>query len=81
MSLLTDTDANKKRTYEEEIEDDMDAYFDDVETMEMKVAPRRIAKLKGSHGRTLAGAVLTMRDATDFEEAAFLAPMDVDDGR
>ena len=77
MSLSPDTSANKKRTYEEDIEDDMDEYFEDVNT---EVTTRRIAKAKGWYrGVTGENMVKAARASVDFEEAGFLAPMDVDD--
>ena len=78
MSLSSDTSANKKRTYEDDIEDDMDDLFENVET---EVTERRIAKLKSSHRRMAEGgaAVRAVAAGFDFEDAGFLAPMDVDD--
>ena len=73
-----------KRSYEEDIEDDLDAYFDEVEAEEQMapVEARRIARLKNSpHKRTVGGVSVyssTGGVAGDFEEAPFLAPMETE---
>ena len=79
--------GSRKRTYEEETEEEIDAYFDGIGADEaaeqqMMREGRRIAKMKGrsdwpGKGRP-AGAVRVV-GVDDFEEAAFLAPMDVDE--
>ncbi|GAB7333070.1 hypothetical protein MBLNU13_g04751t1 [Cladosporium sp. NU13] len=74
-----------KRSYEEEIEEDLDAYFDEVEAEE-QMAPvegRRIARLKNSPQKQTNGGVdvynpVRVAVAGDFEEAPFLAPMETD---
>jgi hypothetical protein len=72
-----------KRSYEEDIEDDLDAYFDEVEAEEQMapVAGRHIAKLKNSPQKQISGGIgvytSTGRVAGDFEEAPFLAPMEM----
>lgn len=75
--------ATNKRSFDEEIEDDLDAYFDEVEAEEQKtpVVARRIAKLKNSPRKQIvapAGGVFTGGVEGDFEEAAFLVPMETD---
>lgn len=71
---------SKKRTFEEEIEEDMDAFFDEVEDEKMGAGRRPIAKPKVGLRRAATDGVLVAGVADgDFDEAAFLAPMDVDD--
>lgn len=71
-----------KRSYDDEAADDVDAYFDEVEAEEqtVPVEARRIAKLKNSPRKQVAGRVAGFGSAIavegDFEEAAFLAPME-----
>ena len=72
-----------KRSYEEDIEDDLDAYFEEVEAQEY-IAPmegRRIATLKTSPRKQINGGVgmftSTSGGAEDFEEAPFLAPLEM----
>lgn len=83
MSNAAHTLPNK-RSYEEDIEDDLDAYFDEVEAEEQMapVEARRIARLKNSpHKRTVGGVSVyssTGGVAGDFEEAPFLAPMETE---
>ena len=65
-------------------EDDVDAYFDEVEAEEQNVPAeaRRIAKLKNSPRKQMSGRVAVFNPVigveSDFEEAAFLAPMETD---
>ena len=74
-------DLSNKRSYEEDIEEDLDAYFDEVEAEE-QVAPvegRRIARLKNSPRKQINGSVDVYTSPGvegDFEEAPFLAPME-----
>lgn len=72
--------SGKKRTYEEEAEEDMDAFFDEIEAEEQDnvISARRIAKPKGMLKKAATVPGVTIVD-DDFEDAAFLAPMDVDD--
>lgn len=71
-----------KRSYEEEIEDELDAYFSEVEEEdhETLIAKRAIAQPRNSMQKVPAGngQVAIVGEDGDFEEAAFLAPMDVD---
>jgi hypothetical protein len=92
-SFVSSTSAqsgSRKRTYEEETEEEIDAFFDEVEVQNAAEAveqqmvrdDRPIARMKGKSnlpdkGRS-AGAVRVVGE-DDFEEAAFLAPMDVDE--
>jgi hypothetical protein len=82
--------GSRKRMYEEEAEEEIDAFFDEVEAQNAAEAveqqmvrdDRPIARMKGKSnlpdkGRS-AGAVRVVGE-DDFEEAAFLAPMDVDE--
>ena len=73
----------RKRTYEEEVEDDLDAFFDDLGdgAGELRVE-RPIARMK-VQGRKGGDAVVQAAPARgfDFEDAVFLVPqegMDVD---
>ncbi|KAF2213133.1 hypothetical protein CERZMDRAFT_96801 [Cercospora zeae-maydis SCOH1-5] len=76
-------DANaKKRSYEDEVESDMDAFFDDGDFGE--AAPfggatktRFMARMKSSPSKPLISAVQVVED-DDFEEATFLMPMEVE---
>jgi hypothetical protein len=71
-----------KRAYDDDAEDDVDAYFDEVEAEEenVPVETRRIARLKNSPRKQVAGRLAVFNSAIgvegDFEEAAFLAPME-----
>lgn len=75
-------ELSNKRSYEEDIEEDLDAYFDEVEAEE-QMAPvegRSIARLKNSpHKQTIGGVGVYNSNCGidgDFEEAPFLAPME-----
>ncbi|WPH03460.1 Hypothetical protein R9X50_00634000 [Acrodontium crateriforme] len=74
--------TSKKRAYEDEIEDDLDAYFNTVEAIEQ--ADRPIAKPRAMlHKPTTLDRFVFASGPDDFEEAAFLAPvegMDLDQG-
>lgn len=79
-----ETKASKKRSYDDEAEEDMDAYFDELRA-EDQMAPvegRRIARLKGSPQKQAIGDIGVYNSTGgvegDFEEATFLAPMDPD---
>jgi hypothetical protein len=75
---------SNRRSYEEEIEDDLEAYFDEVDAQETMttVEGRRIAKLRNSpRKQTIAGTGFytpAVGSDSDFEEATFLAPMEMD---
>lgn len=74
---------SNKRSYDEDIEEDLDAYFDEVEAEE-QMAPvhgRQIARLKNSPRKQAnvgvdASTSSGVEVAGDFEEAPFLAPME-----
>ncbi|KAI7232013.1 hypothetical protein KC330_g6134 [Hortaea werneckii] len=73
---------SKKRTYDEEMEEEMDAYFEGgaggaEEMGQVDVAGRKIAKPRGAVGRK--GGNGSGGVDGDFGEASFLAPMDVDE--
>lgn len=76
--------AANKRSYDDEIEEDMDAYFDEVEAEEhpVPIEARRIAQPRRSprKGAQGTGAVFQSSSVVDgdFEDAPFLAPMDTD---
>jgi len=71
-----------KRAYDDDAEDDVDAYFDEVEAEEgnVPIETRRFARLKDSPRKQVAGRLAVFNSAVgvegDFEEAAFLAPME-----
>ncbi|KAK3671026.1 hypothetical protein LTR78_009144 [Recurvomyces mirabilis] len=69
---------SKKRTFDEEMEEDMDALFDDMEAADSSTTIRLIAKSKSSLRRAATNSMLGSEHGNDFEEAGFLAPMDVD---
>jgi hypothetical protein len=76
----------RKRGYEEDVEDEMDAFFDEMDAV--KEERRPIARMRsanvapgGKMGGAAAVRIVHGGDVDDFEEAAFLAPvegMDVD---
>ncbi|KAK3068105.1 hypothetical protein LTR53_014583 [Teratosphaeriaceae sp. CCFEE 6253] len=69
--------TKKKRSFEEEIEDDMDAFFVNVDMTEPVAAGRRIARPKGSRQMVaMAGRTIAVSDGEDFEDADFLSLMD-----
>ncbi|KAI7365626.1 hypothetical protein KC354_g4749 [Hortaea werneckii] len=73
---------SKKRTYDEEMEEEMDAYFEGgageaAEMGQVGVAGRKIAKPRGAVGKK--GGNVSGGAEGDFEEASFLAPMEVDE--
>lgn len=78
--------AHKKRGFEEDIEDDMDDYFDEVDSLDVSKsgyggAERPMARLKGAMKGTASAVTVRGVGDDDFEEAGFLAPrdgMDVD---
>lgn len=72
--------AAKKRTYEDDIEDEMDNFFEELDTSDdvsaaTPVHDRPIAKMKGSR-KTSMPASVSILDGGDFEEAIFLTPME-----
>jgi hypothetical protein len=75
---------SNKRSYDEEIEDDLDAYFDEIEAEEpmTPVEGRQIARLKNSPRKQTTSGISSYTSAMgfngDFEEANFLAPMETD---
>jgi hypothetical protein len=75
---------SNKRSYDEEIEDDLDAYFDEIEAVEptTPVEGRQIARLKNSPRKQTTSGISSYNSAMgfdgDFEEATFLAPMETD---
>lgn len=70
-------DGSKKRGFEEEIEDDLDDYFDEVDALDAEKPGRRpVAGLKGFVREGVPGVTVHCVDVDDFEEAGFLAPRD-----
>lgn len=72
----------KKRSYEDDVEDDMDAFFDEADAAEAAARTisrdiiRPIARMKGSAPeKTTENNNVRIFDTDDFEEAAFLAPI------
>jgi hypothetical protein len=78
------SEPSNKRSYEEDIEDGLDAYFDEVEAEEqmVPVEGRRITRLKNSPRKQTIGDVRLCGSTDgvtgDFEEAPFLAPMETE---
>lgn len=82
------SNVSRKRTYEEEAEEEIDVFFDEVDAEEateqqMMMNHRPIAKMKGKLGKASVGGSVTvvgedLAGEDDFEEASFLAPMEVD---
>jgi hypothetical protein len=83
LSFSASKTANK-RSYDDDAEDDVDAYFDEIEAEEknVPVEARRTARLKNSPCKQVSGRVAVFNSAVgvegDFEEAGFLAPMETD---
>ncbi|KAF7195693.1 hypothetical protein HII31_03011 [Pseudocercospora fuligena] len=73
--------STKKRAYEDEAENEMDAFFDESEdaVSQEPDAPRPIARMRSrTRKNNSSNFVQIMNDNGDFEEAAFLMPMDVE---
>ncbi|KAK1018980.1 hypothetical protein LTR54_000793 [Friedmanniomyces endolithicus] len=70
---------SKKRTFEEEMEDDLDVYFDEVDAVDSAMAVRVIAKPKASLRRVATDEHMQSTDGQDFDDAVFLAPMELDE--
>lgn len=76
--------ASRKRSYDEEVEDDLDAYFDDMDATEQAEQPkysRPMARIKSALRKAATDGMVGVVGGDDFEEAAFLAPpvgMDLD---
>lgn len=75
---VADAGTSRKRTYEEDIEDDMDAFFDEVDVAETASESRVIAKPKSTLRQAITEPEIVIMDGGDFDDAPFLAPMDVD---
>ncbi|KAK4542668.1 hypothetical protein LTR36_006240 [Oleoguttula mirabilis] len=75
----SDVGVSKKRTYEEEIEEDIDAFFDEVDNPATTRKTRVMVKAKASLRRAATAPGIGTVDAGDFDDASFLAPMDVDE--
>lgn len=81
------SNSSRKRAYEDEVEEDMDALFDDSGDAEktevsMHRTDRPIASMKSSLRKGRTNGVVRVVGEDDFDEAAFLAPpdgMDVDE--
>ena len=73
--------ASRKRTYEDEIEEEMDAFFDDPEIVEsvtpnMPRTARPMAKAKAPLRKVATVGVPGVVGVDDFDDAAFLVPRD-----
>lgn len=71
---------NRKRTYEEEVEEDLDAYFNVLDSEPVHIQ-RPVARMK-QPARKLEQDAARRQHGDDFDDAVFLAPldgMDVDD--
>ena len=78
-SSSTEHGNYRKRTYEDDVEDDLDAYFNDTETETENpiLRPERpMAKLKSQGKKDSAVLPTHAPSGSDFEEAAFLSPID-----
>lgn len=73
---------SRKRTYDEEVEDDLDAYFDDIDAEQTNnPTARPFARMKQQGKKEGQAAAVRLPGGNDFEDAVFLAPadgMDVD---
>lgn len=76
---------DKKRSYEDDAEEDMDAFFDESEADAAALTQhynttRPLARMKASVTTRKPGTLSDVRilNGDDFEEATFLVPMDVD---
>lgn len=83
MSTNSSNKPTNKRSYDDEVEEDMDLYFDEVEAQEQMppIGSRPIAKLKRSPRKAAMGTTSVMYPSAiegDFEDAPFLAPMETD---
>ncbi|KAK1065746.1 hypothetical protein LTR33_011756 [Friedmanniomyces endolithicus] len=70
---------SKKRTFEEEMEDDLDVYFDEIDAVDSAMAVRVIAKPKASLRRAATDEHMQAPDGQDFDDAVFLAPIELDE--
>ncbi|MBA7495870.1 hypothetical protein ES702_06466 [subsurface metagenome] len=80
-SVSAPSAPSRKRTFEDDIEDDMDAYFDQVEDADpddrSQVATSRpIARVKPALRKAATDGLVRVVYGHDFEEASFLAPPD-----
>jgi len=70
--------GSRKRTYEEETEDEMDAFFDEVDVVNAVPSTRVIAEPKASLRKAATEPGMVVSNPGDFDEATFLAPMEID---
>ena len=78
---MVEEPPTRKRTYEDEVEDDMDALFEDMHYQDeglahSSVLSRPIATPKTSRKPALSSQA-AMKTSGDFDEASFLTPMEV----
>ena len=65
---------SRKRTYEEEVEDDLDAYFDDIDAEPILPPTQRpIARMKQPGKKVVQNVAAQVASRDDFEDAIFLA--------
>ncbi|KAK4631922.1 hypothetical protein CLAFUW4_02378 [Fulvia fulva] len=74
---------SKKRTYEDEADDDMDKFFDeqgdeDMAISQQNTAARPIARLKGTTRKVQQQHGVRIFGSDDFDEAPFLMPMEME---
>lgn len=68
---------SRKRTYEEEVEDDLDSFFDDFGAEPTKgLVHRPLSKLKTQPKARGRDAPAALPGGNDFEDAGFLTPLD-----
>ncbi|KAF2764492.1 hypothetical protein EJ03DRAFT_331783 [Teratosphaeria nubilosa] len=83
FAIPINIESSKKRSYDDEVEDEMDAFSVEPDTENATASllqQRPVAKLRAPLKRTAfdSGIFMGEDEDDDFEEATFLAPMDVD---
>jgi len=81
-SMTSTADAlasTKKRSYNEDIEDELDAFFDEEEEKDMMMQTTRpMARPRGRGKATSTDMIQTLNGDFDDDDAAFLQPMEED---
>ena len=70
--------SNKKRSYDDDIEDELDAFFDDDVPQAVEPAPRTIARPRPRVKATSSGTLEVVKGDFDDQDVGFLQPMDTD---
>ena len=71
--------STKKRSYNEDIEDELDAFFDEEEEKDMMMQTTRpMARPRGRGKATSTDMIQTLNGDFDDDDAAFLQPMEED---